>query len=79
MIESYKTSVRQNDPNPQFNEVTIFKVKTNEFNKIFLKITLFQVKNNEISRIGHVFIGQKTSSIHWQHILKQVRRQVMFK
>lgn len=84
MLESFTTSVRHNDPNPQFNEVTIFNVKSTDFNRIYLKVTIFEFKNNNKNnnnnnthRIGHVFVGPNSPNGHWQIVLKQVRRQVL--
>lgn len=79
MLESFTTSIRKDDPNPQFNEVTIFNVKSTDFNRVYLKVTLFETRDMRIDqriRIGHVFIGPNSPNGHWNSVLKQVRRQV---
>lgn len=76
MLESFTTSIRKDDPNPQFNEVTIFNVKSTDFNRVYLKVTLFEMKIDQRIRIGHVFVGPNSPNGHWNSVLKQVRRQV---
>lgn len=79
MLESFTTSVRRDDSTPQFNEVTIFNVKSTDFNRVYLKVTLFEIKMGERLRIGHVFVGPNSPNGHWNSVLKQVRRQVIKK
>lgn len=82
VLETFKTSLRKNDPNPQFNECTIFKVSSRDFNQTLLKLSVYEIKNEHEFLIGNVLIGPKTNSSsnnHWQYMLKQVRRQVLLK
>lgn len=80
IIESYRTSVRRNDPNPQLNEATIFKVSTKDFKRMLIKVTVYELQaDNQEIPLGHVFIGPKSlnsQNSHWEYMLKQVRRQV---
>lgn len=78
ILETFRTTERKNDPNPQFNEVTIFKVKTSDFKRVHLKITVYETINNQEFEMGYAIIGPNaTDNNHWQHILRQVRRQVI--
>ena len=79
IIESFKTTIRKNDPNPQFNEVSVFKVKTKDLNSVFLKISIIQITDKKEFEIGYFYVGPKennTTMSHWRQMVRLVRRQV---
>ncbi len=85
--ETYKTSVRKNNPNPVFNEVAVFKVATRHLKSVSIKIFVYESPNeyNEFV-IGSVCIDARQKYLdknntyfgHWQQMLRLLRRSVIF-
>ena len=80
ILGSFRTNIKKNDSNPQFNQMSVFKVTTNELSQIFFKITVYEISNCMEIEIGHFFIGpnKKTEGgkSHWEQMIRLVRRQV---
>jgi len=84
LVESYRTDVVKDNCNPQYNQVSVFKITSKELNNIFFKVSLFE-KNRQESlppiEIGHVYLSDHENNsssavTHWRQMLKKFRRQV---
>ena len=55
ILGSFKTNIKKNDSNPQFNQMSVFKVTTTELSQIFFKITVYEINDSQEIEIGHFF------------------------
>ena len=79
-LRSFKTTIRNNDHNPQFNEISVFQVHPNDLHNIFFKVAIYQVLDDRTNfEIGKFFVGHNKDSenSHWAQMIRIVRRQVI--
>ena len=80
LLKSYKTTVRKNENNPQFNEISVFPVHPSDLNKIFLKVTIYQFIEGVELEIGKIIVSRnkdKLENSHWSQMIIKVRSQAM--
>ncbi len=82
--ETYKTSLRKNNPNPIVNEITVFKVLTKEIKSIQIRIVLYELVNDTKEfKIGHILLGAQMKAqnqvSHWELMLRMLTRPVIMR